>query len=155
MSGDKSYKDRRKWLIMGSVGLLIAVLFVSLMFLIFSEKKLPENAVIVSDELIVGEIKNREMLERINGLFEKEPALKDLPITVEYFSKDYSDYTKYILTYVFDDSERGFYVIMKDYTNEGADVGINKLKEIGMDVSGLKFEYENLVDDSLNYRARE
>ncbi|MBR3169601.1 hypothetical protein IKF23_04190 [Candidatus Saccharibacteria bacterium] len=155
MSGDKGYKNRRKWLILGSVGLLIIILFVSLMFLIFSEKKLPENAVIVSDELITGEIKNREMLQKINNLFEKEPALKDLPTVVEYFSDDYSDYTKYILTYVFDDSERGFYIIMKDYTGEGADVGINKLKEIGIDVSGLRFEYENLIDNNLNYRAGE
>ena len=148
-----SYKDRRRWLLIGVGVFLIVVLFVSLMFLIFSEKKLPDNAVIVSDELIEGEIRNKEMLEKINALMEKEPVLKDLPVTVEYYSEDYSKYTKYILSYVYDDSERGFYIIMKDYTGEGAPVGIAKLKDMGMDMSGVKIVYEDLTDEGLNFRA--
>ena len=109
-----------------------------------------ENA---GDALILGEIQSQETLKRINELMEKEPALAQLPLTVEYFSEDYSKYTKYILSYELDNSERGFVIIMKDYTGEGTDAAFTKLKEIGMDLTDVKVSYEDLTGDRLNFRA--
>ena len=99
------------------------------------------------DAIVMGEIKNRETLKKMDELFEKEPVLAKLPLTVEYYTNDYSKYTKYILSYVLDDSERGFYLIMKDYTNEGKDAGINRLTEMGMNFEGIEIKYENLGND--------
>lgn len=105
-----------------------------------------ENA---GDALIVGEIKNAEEMKKVNALLEKEPALKDFPVTVEYFSDDYSEYTKYTISYALDDSERGFYLIMKDYTGVGMLGLIKTLTDMGMNTVGLEVKYEDLTGDKL------
>ena len=105
------------------------------------------------DALIMGEIKNAEALDNVSELLKKEPVLSKLPLTVEYYSDNYSTYTKYVISYKYDDSDRGFYLIMKDYTEAGLDAAVRKLTEMGMDMTGLRIEYENYSNDSLNYRA--
>ena len=105
------------------------------------------------DALIVGEIQNLETLKAVNALLEKEPVLKDLPVTVEYYSDDYSEYTKFTISYVLDDSDRGFYLVMKDYTGAGIIGAMAKLKEMGMDLVGLELQYEDLTGDSLSGHA--
>lgn len=147
-----SYKDRRDWILIGFGIFVIVILFVSLLFLIFSEKKLPENAVVVEDSVTKGEALNQEMVDRINKLTKENPALLELPLTVEYYSEDFSEYTKYILGYELDNSERGFVLIMKDYTGAKEEAGFNKLRELGLDLNGLKMVYEDLTEDSLNFR---
>ena len=103
----------------------------------------------------MGEIQNEAEMKKLDSLLEKEPVLKDLPVTVEYFSDDYSEYTKYTISFAMDDSERGFYLIMKDYT--GAKVGalIRTLAEMGMDTVGLEVKYEDLSDEGLGVRAEQ
>ena len=148
-----SYKDRRFWFFTGFGIFVIVILVVSLIFLIFSEKRLPDNAVIINSDVIKGEELNEETVKKIAELFSKNPGLEKLPLTVEYYADDFSDYTKYILSYKLDDSKRGFVVLMKDYTGEGKEVGFDKLKELGIDVDGLEMVYENLTEDTLNFRA--
>lgn len=148
-----TYKDRRNWLFIGFGLFVIVVLFISLMFLIFSEKKLPDNAVMIDDEIIRGDLSNEETVKRINELIEKEPVIAELPLRVEYYSDDYSSYTKYILSYGLNDSERGFYLIIKDYTGVGMFAAITKLNEMGMRTEGLELKYEDLTEDALNFRA--
>ena len=148
-----SYKDRRNWLFIGFGIFVIVVLFISLMFLIFSEKKLPENAVVVEDAVFKGEALNWETVQKIQKLTSENPALSEMPLTVEYYSDDFSEYTKYILTYELDNSERGFVILMKDYMGAGEEAGFNKLREMGLNLDGLKMVYEDLTEDSLNFRA--
>ena len=107
------------------------------------------------DGLVVGEIQNAEEMKKVNVLLEKEPVLKQLPVTVEYYSDDYSEYTKYTISYAFDDSERGFHLIMKDYTGVGVIGLIKTLTEMGMDTVGLEVKYEDLSDEGLGVRAEE
>lgn len=149
----KKHNERKKWLIIGVGGFVIVVLFISLMFLIFTKDKLPENAVIIDEGLVEGEKYNQETLDKLNALFEKEPVLKKLPLKVEYYSDNYSKYTKYILSYELDNSEKGFFIIMKDYTGDGAEAGFEKLKEMGMDLTNVKIAYVDLTDSGLNFRA--
>lgn len=148
-----SYKDRRFWFLVGTGIFVIVVLLVSLLFLIFSEKRLPDNAVVVEDAVFKGEALNAEMVEKIKKLVDENPVLGELPLTVEYYSDDFSSYTKYILNYELDNSERGFVIIMKDYTGEGTDVGFDKLREMGLDLTNVKMVYEDLTEDTLNFRA--
>ena len=105
-----------------------------------------ENA---GDALIVGEINNAEEMKKLDALLEKEPALTRLPVTVEYFSDDYSEYTKYTISYELDDSERGFYLVMKDYTGVGMLGLIKTLTDMGMNTVGLEVKYEDLTNDKL------
>lgn len=105
------------------------------------------------DALIVGEIQNAETLKMVNKLLEKEPALKEFPLIVEYYSDDFSEYTKYIISYGLDDSDRGFYLIMKDYTGVGMIGAISKMQELGMNTVGVELRYENLSGDSLSGHA--
>lgn len=148
-----NYKDRRDWLFIGFGIFVIVILSISLLFLIFSEKKLPDNAVVVEDAVFKGETLNWETVQKIQKLVDENPALSELPLTVEYYSDDFSEYTKYILTYELDNSERGFVILMKDYTGVGTDAGFDKLREMGLDLNGVKMVYENLTEDTLNYRA--
>ena len=148
-----SHFDRKSWILIGFGIFVIVVLSISLLFLIFSEKKLPENAIVVEDSVFKGEALNQETVEKINKLVEENPTLSNLPLTVEYYSEDWSSYTKYILSYELDNSERGFVLIMKDYTGEGEEAGFNTLRDMGLNLDGLKMVYENLTEDSLNYRA--
>ena len=104
------------------------------------------------DALIMGEIKSAEKLKALDAFLEKEPVLKQLPLTVEYFSDDYSKYVKYVISYELDNSERGFYLIMKDYTGEKSEAAFSKLREMGLDLTGLKLEYQDFTQDRLNYR---
>lgn len=105
-----------------------------------------ENA---GDALIVGEIKNAEEMKKLDALLVREPVLKDLPVTVEYYSDDYSEYTKYVISYVLDDSERGFHLVMKDYTGVGMLGLIRTLTNMGMNTVGLEVKYEDLTGDKL------
>ena len=148
-----NFRERRWWVFLGVSVFLILVLASTLLFLIFREEKLPENGVLVDASVLEGEELNAETLKYLNELFNKEPVLLQLPLTVEYFSDDYSDYTKYILSYGLDDSERGFYLIMKDYTSEGMYAGIAKLTEMGMNTVGLELRYEDLSDDGMGAHA--
>lgn len=143
---------KNKWIIAGVA--LILVLFLVLAGLLITEKD-DNNYLILSDAeaLILGENKNAETLRKLHELLEKEPVLKELPLTVEYYSDDYSEYTKYILSYGLDDSDRGFYLIMKDYTNVGMIGAISKLTEMGMNTVGVELQYENLSNDSLGGHA--
>ena len=100
------------------------------------------------DALIVGEIQNNETLKAVDKLLEKEPVLQKLPLLVEFYSNDYSEYTKYIISYEYDDSNRGFFILMKDYTGAGIEAAKTKLVELGMNIDGVEFKYENLVSDS-------
>ena len=152
MKTDLAYK-RRKWLIYGFGFFVITVLLVTLLFLIFSEKKLPDNAVIIDDDTINGEIQNEEMVKKINALLEKEPVLKELPMTVEYYSNDQSEYTKYVISYALNESERGFYLIIKDYTGVGMVAALEKLTEKGMNTIGLELKYDDLTSETLNFKA--
>jgi hypothetical protein len=148
-----SHFDRKSWILIGFGIFVIVILVVSLIFLIFSEKKLPDNAIIINNDVIKGEELNEETVKKIAELLSKNPGLEKLPLTVEYYADDFSDYIKYILSYKLDDSKRGFVVLMKDYTGEGKEVGFDKLKELGIDVDGLEMVYENLTEDTLNFRA--
>lgn len=105
------------------------------------------------DDLIVGEVQSQEAQRRVDELMKKEPVLKELPLIVEFYSDDFSKYTKYILSYGMDDSERGFYLVMKDYTGEGMGAGITKLTEMGINPVGVEMRYEDLASETLNYRA--
>lgn len=105
------------------------------------------------DALIMGEIINSEMLDKTDELLTSEPALSKLPQTFEYYSDNYSKYTKYMISYAQDNSSRGFYLILKDYTGEGVEFGLNKIAEMGMDTTGVRIDYQNLSSDGLNYRA--
>lgn len=105
------------------------------------------------DAMIMGEIKNNEALKAVTELLEKEPGLNKLPLVVEYYSDKYTKYTKYVLSYDFDESDRGFYLMMKDYTGEGLDVGIRKFNEVGIQTDGIEIRYENLEKDLKNGHA--
>lgn len=106
------------------------------------------------DALVVGEIQNAEMMKKTAELLKKQPVLSKLPLTVEYFSDNYANYIKYIISYTLDDSKAGFHLIMKDYTGEGVGAAIKKLNELGMDTVGLEFEYENLENQTLRAKAK-
>ena len=106
-----------------------------------------------SDALIMGEIKSWERLKEIDALIEKEPVLGQLPLTVEYYTENHAEHVKYIISFELDDSSRGFYLIMKDYTGEGKEAALKKLSELGMDTKSLKLEYQDFTEDRLNYRA--
>lgn len=148
-----THVDRKKWAIYGFGFFVIVILFVTLLFLAFSEKKLPDNAVVVDDATIKGEMQNEEMIKKINALIEKEPAIAELPLTVEYFSENYSDYIKYVIGYELDGSERGFFLVAKDYTGVGMEIILKKLAEMGINTAGLEIRYEDLTSDALNFRA--
>lgn len=105
------------------------------------------------DALIVGEIQNAETLKAVDALIQREPILNELPLTVEKYSDDLSEYTKYVISYALDDSDRGFYLIVKDYTGAGIDAAKRKLMEMGANLENIEIKYENLTSDSLNYRA--
>lgn len=148
---DKNRRLMFVWLGVGSF--LIFVLLVVLIALINSDGGIPKDAFVADKELVEGEIQNEETLKALNALIEKEPVLAQLPLTVEFYSDNYSQYAKYVLSYALNDSERGFYLIMKDYTGAGMVAGLSKLTEMGMDTIGLELQYENLEGESLSPRA--
>lgn len=152
-----SDKNRRLLVIWVSVGgVLIFILVVVLIAILVPKDQIPENAFRADKALIEGEEMNAETLAKWNALVEKEPVLAALPLTVEYYADDYSAYTKYILSYGLDfESERGFYLIMKDYTNAGMFAGISKLTEMGMNTVGVELRYEDLSGESLSPRAED
>ncbi|MBO7657399.1 hypothetical protein J6S55_02060 [Candidatus Saccharibacteria bacterium] len=149
---DKNRRQLFTWLGVGSV--VIFILLVVLIALINSDGGIPKDAYVADEGLMVGEIQNAEVLEKVRVVLEKEPVLSKLPLTVEFYTDDYSSYTKYTISYAFDFSkDRGFYLIMKDYTGAGIGAALRKLNEMGMDTIGLELKYENLEDESLSPRA--
>lgn len=150
-----SDKNRRLlfiWVGVGSV--VIFVLVVVLIVLLNPNGKIPKDAYVVDEGLIVGEIQNAETLEKVREVLKKEPVLSKMPLTVEFYADDYSSYTKYTISYAFDfGEERGFYLVVKDYTGAGMGAALKKLSEMGMDTVGIKLEYEDLSSDSLSPKA--
>ena len=91
---------------------------------------------------LLGEVRGIAWLAREN---EDEPNTDDL-----------SEHTKYTISYaVSDEEERGFYLIVKDYTGAGMVAALGKLAEMGMDTIGLRLEYENLEGDNLGAKAED
>ncbi len=77
---------------------------------------------------------------------EKFPITKQLPITVEYYSENYSSYTKYFIGYVLIDDEK---IVLKitDYTGGNYDNAISKIKELGFDPNDYEIRYSNISEE--------
>lgn len=150
-----SDKNRKLLVIWVSVGaVVIFVLSVILIAVLNFDSGIPKDAYVADEGLVVGEIQNAETLAKVKEVLSREPVLKELPLTVEFYADDLSSYTKYTISYVFDfREERGFYLIMKDYTGAGMGAALRKLAEMGMETVGLKLEYEDLTGDSLSPKA--
>lgn len=150
-----SDKNRRQlfiWLGVGSV--VIFILLVALIALINSDGGIPKDAYVADEGLVVGEIQNAETLKKVREVLDREPVLADLPLTVEFYADNLSEYTKYTISYAFDfNEERGFYLIMEDYTGAGMGAALRKLAEMGMETVGLRLEYKDLSSDSLSPRG--
>lgn len=105
------------------------------------------------DSLILGEINNNLTLAALDELMAANPILNELPIEIDYFTSDYSRRIHYTISYLLNDDNTNFSIIIKDYSGGNYDDAILRLKNNGADVEQLVIKYEDLSNDWLGGRA--
>jgi len=100
------------------------------------------------DAVILGDIKAAETLERVEELAKEHPILDRLPIEIDYYTKNYAKRVKYTITYVLNDENTSFVIMIMDYTGGNYEDALEKLKARGVDLDEYKIEYKNLVSES-------
>ena len=145
-----------KLLVYGIAGGVVMILLIILGVVLNSVNEKVESGVNIvndaGDEMIKGAAENAKIIEKVEDLMDKNPFLRELPKTVEYFSEDYSKYTKYVVSYELDESEAGYYIIIKDYSGEGEEAIFKELREWGVG-EDVMVEYRDLTGDRLNARG--
>lgn len=100
------------------------------------------------DALILGELKNAETLRKLAELKEAWPILNELPIEIEYYTKNYAKLVKYTVSYVVtEEAKNGFKIVVTDYTGGNYADAVAKLKSCGAEVEKLEIEYKKVRDD--------
>ena len=104
------------------------------------------------DALILGEIKNSFTVKALGELKEENPILKQLPLEIDYYTKNYAKRVKYTISYRLNGDNDGFVIIITDYTGGNYDDAVDKLTARGLDINDVMIEYKNESDD-LNWGA--
>lgn len=105
------------------------------------------------DAVIMGEVINNETVIILEKLGAENPILKQLPYTVDYFTKDYSGRIYYTVSYRLNNSDTGFELIIKDYGGGNEENAKQWIAGQSVDINKVKVVYEDLSSDGLNYRA--
>lgn len=93
------------------------------------------------DPMILGSIVAELSNEKGKKLLEKYPILKSMPINIEYYSSDYSKYTKYSITYKPSSDKESFTLVITDYTGGNHQAALNNLRRRGYNPDDYKIEY--------------
>ncbi|MBR6532312.1 hypothetical protein IKT64_00870 [Candidatus Saccharibacteria bacterium] len=86
--------------------------------------------------------------ERTNALYDKNPILNKLPITVEYYSKNYTSHTKYEITAKINDDYSAFTIEISDYTGGNQDNALDKIREAGFNPDNYTINYHDYSKDT-------
>lgn len=76
----------------------------------------------------------------------KFPITNVLPVTVEYYSDNYSSYTKYFISYILKDDNTKIVLKITDYTGGNYDKALDKIRELGFDPSEYAIEYNDVSE---------
>ena len=99
------------------------------------------------DALIVGEAKNNQLNENLEQLMEDAPILRQLPINIDYFTKNYAKRIKYTISYVLVDSISGFKITITDETGGNYEDALEKLRARGVNPEEYEIEYNDVSVD--------
>ncbi len=70
----------------------------------------------------------------IDNLMEENPILEQLPIEVDYYTAGYAKRVWYKISYVLDDTEAGFSIVITDYTGGNHQNALDKLTARSVDL---------------------
>lgn len=90
---------------------------------------------------------NCKSLSANDSLEEKFPIISSLPIMVEYYSDDYSLYTKYFISYALLDGDTKVELKITDYTGGNYENALLKVKELGYEPSDYEIEYNDVSNE--------
>lgn len=101
------------------------------------------------EKLVYGEIGSAEAREKLEKLKEENPILGKLPLEIDYFTAGYAKRVRYTISYEANEDYTDFTILITDYTGGNRQAALDKLTARGADVSKLKIEYkEELEEDS-------
>ena len=81
-----------------------------------------------------------------DDLSSKFPIISYLPETVEYYSDNYSSYTKYRIAYLLLDDNSRIVLTITDYTGGNQEKALEKIKELGFNPNDYEIEYKLEMD---------
>lgn len=98
------------------------------------------------DALLLGEMKSKETELVLDQIMKTMPELKQLPIEIEYYSDDYTDLTKYTVSYeVVNDK---VVIMINDYTGGNYEDALEKLEARGFNTKVLEIEYHDRSEEN-------
>ena len=93
------------------------------------------------NDLIYGDFECRDIFS--SDVTTKFPVTQNLPYTVEYYSDNYTNYTKYELFYDVNVEMTELTIRIVDYTGGNYQNALEKIKSFGYDMDDFKIEYED------------
>lgn len=76
-------------------------------------------------------------------LLNKYPLLKDLPLTIAYYSENFASYTNYEITYQTKEDDTSFIIIINDYTGGNYENALQKIRSLGYNPSDYLIQYND------------
>lgn len=97
------------------------------------------------DALVLGDIKSDYAREDFLKLAEEKPILTELPIEIDYYTRNYAKRVKYTISYVLNEDITDFVITITDYTGGNYEDALTKLTARGVDLSDYSIQY---IDES-------
>lgn len=102
-------------------------------------------------ELIYGDFGCKNMFTDM--VTTEYPILEDLPLKVEYYANNYSEYTSYYLT--FEKLDDGICLVIEDYSGGNYEKALNKIRELGYNPDDYEINYLDKTGEYLGGWAGE
>lgn len=97
-------------------------------------------------DLIYDEFECKDMFSE--DTTRKYPIVAYLPTTIEYYSNNYSSYTKYRISYELSEDEEKITIIITDYSGGNYEKALNKIKEFGFSSEDYTIKYIEEIADA-------
>ena len=84
---------------------------------------------------------------KLEEFYNNNPILRELPIKIEYYSNDYSTYTRYEIESDIDEGYTSFIIKISDYTGGNYENALSKIRNAGFDPEDYTIEYHDYTED--------
>lgn len=99
------------------------------------------------EKMVMGAITYQNANEKLKEIKKENPELETLPISVEYFTSDYSKKVHYFVEAQLNKDGTDFDIIITDYTGGNYEDALSKLRARGIDIKKYNIEYSDLSSD--------
>ena len=100
------------------------------------------------DNMIRGSINAYKTEKKVTELYNSTPIISILPITVDYYTSNYSEHIKYTISYQIADDNSKITLLVTDYTGGNYNRATNNLSDRGYNIKDYEINYIDKSSDN-------